>query len=111
MNGLEIEADAFLKAVCSGMTLYAGYMCIVYFRKIVKHSLPAVSIEDFLYWLVTGFYLFAQIFDTSAGAIRWYFVIGTAVGALIFSFLLSKVRGFCRKIFHKTRGKTGKGVD
>ena len=111
MSGLGIETAAFLKAFFSGMTVYGIYACIRIFRKIVPHNGVVVSIEDFIYWLFTGFYLFLKIFDASQGTIRWYFVAGTAMGVLFLSAGLSKTGKMCRKIHRKRQGKGGKGVD
>ncbi len=106
-----MEAEAFLRAVFSGMILCGAYEALRILRRIIRHHPFFVSAEDFLYWLFSGFFLFREIFQTSSGVIRWYFVTGTAAGALIFAFFLSKTGKFCGKIFEKKTGKRGKRVD
>ena len=97
MSGLGVEADAFLRAFFSGMFLCGVYEVLRLFRRIIRHHSIVVSAEDFLYWLFCGFYLFGEIFQTSSGEIRWYF--------------MSKTAKFCGKIFEKKTGKHGKRVD
>lgn len=111
MSGLGVEADAFLRAFFSGMFLCGIYEALRIFRRMIRHHPLVVSVEDFLYWLFCGFYLFGEIFQTSSGEIRWYFILGTVAGAVIFFIVLSKTGKFCGKIFEKKTGKHGKRVD
>ena len=84
MQGLRVEMIAFLTAMLTGMIVGCAYLCIRKLRRIIRHSLTAVAVEDGLYWTCTAIYIFVQIYSTSNGSIRWYFVIGTALGLLIF---------------------------
>ena len=111
MSGLGVEADAFLRAFFSGMFLCGAYEVLRLFRRIIRHHSIVVSAEDFLYWLFCGFYPFGEIFQTSSGEIRWYFIAGTVAGAVAFFAVLSKTGKFCGKIFEKKTGKHGKRVD
>ena len=111
MSGLGIEAEAFLRAFFTGMLLCGIYEALRIFRRLIRHHPLFVSVEDFIYWLFAGFFLFGEIFQTSSGEIRWYFVVGVAVGAVFFLLLLSKTGKFCVKLFEKKTGKHGKRVD
>ena len=83
MTGLKAEWMAFVQAVISGMIVYWGYFCIRKLRRVIPHNLMAISIEDGVFWLVTSIYLFVQIYHTSNGSVRWYFVLGVVVGGLL----------------------------
>lgn len=111
MNGLGIEAEAFLRAFFSGMFLFGIYEALRILRRIIRHHPLIISLEDFLYWFFGGFFLFGEIFRTSAGIIRWYFVAGVLAGAVMFSAVLSKTGKLCGKFFVKKNGKRGKRVD
>ena len=80
MPGIKAEGAAFLEAVLAGMILYCAYTCIRLFRRIVHHTLSAIAAEDFLFWTGTAVYLFVQIYHTSNGSIRWYFILGVVCG-------------------------------
>lgn len=84
---------AFLTALLTGMIVGCAYMCIRKLRRVIRHSLTAVAVEDGLYWICTAIYIFVQIYLTSSGSIRWYFVIGTALGLLVFLLI--------GRLFHK----------
>ena len=44
-------------------------------------------------------YLFVQIYHTSSGRVRWYYILGVVVGACLMSWLLHKVKKVCKKIY------------
>ena len=70
----------FLQALLAGNIVLLVYTCIRVFRRLIKHDLFFVSLEDFFFWVWAGLYLFVKIYDTSDGSIRWFFTIG--VGGL-----------------------------
>ncbi len=85
--GIVDEIMAFVQAVVSGMIVYSSYFCLRKLRKIIPHKLVAISIEDGLFWFVVSIYLFVQIYYTSNGSIRWYFVLGVVFGVLFLHIL------------------------
>ena len=72
-----------MRAILSGNLVCLIYYVIRVFRRILRHNLLWVSIEDFLFWIGTGLYLFLIIYQTSNGSIRWYFVIGVLLGGIL----------------------------
>lgn len=88
MLGIGEEVSVFLQAVLAGNIILLVYCCLRVFRRIIRHGLFWVSMEDFLFWLWTGFYLFGKIYDTSDGSIRWFFVTGILAGGLCSYFLM-----------------------
>lgn len=103
MLGLDKEFAIFVQAVVSGMAVYGTYTVIRIVRRIIKHRLYIISIEDFLFWLGTSFYLFIQMYQTSDGSVRWFFILGVVAGMICLSFGL-----FLTK---KMWGKIKKSVD
>lgn len=111
MPEIRAEGAAFLVAVLSGMTLYCVYTCIRLFRRIVHHTLSAIAAEDFLFWTGTAVYLFVQIYHTSNGSIRWYFVLGVVLGGVFFhqmSKIILKVR---KKMYRKRKKDSVKSIE
>lgn len=101
MLGIEREISVFLQALLSGSIVFLIYCCIRIVRRLIKHNLFFVSMEDFFFWIGTGLYLFAEIYRTSDGSIRWFFVVGVAAGILIF-YGMSRV---AKKVYKKFLGK------
>ena len=91
MQGIEKEVFIFLHAILTGIIIYLVYSVLRLFRRIVKHNLFWVSVEDLIYWVYIGFYVFFQIYQTSSGIIRWYFVLGTFLGGIITHGVISKI--------------------
>lgn len=98
MPGIEREAVIFVMAVLAGVSVRLAYRCLECFRDVVKHSLIAIGIEDIVFWTGTALYLFVQIYQTSNGGIRWYFVLGVVVGAFFATVLVKKLKKLQEKI-------------
>lgn len=104
MLGIGKEAVIFLYAGLSGIVLFAGYQILIVFRKIFRHSAGVINAEDFIYWLLVSAYLFRQMYRTTHGNIRWFFVLGVVLGSLTAFFcktFLTEVTAKCKKILEK----------
>lgn len=89
--GIEKELSVFLQAALAGNLVYLAYCAIRIFRRIIKHNLFWVSLEDAVFWIATGFYLFSEIYQTSNGTIRWYFVLGVFAGGILTHHIILKI--------------------
>lgn len=103
MSGIEAEGMAFVQAVLAGMIVYSSYTCIRKFRRIIKHNLTAIAIEDMAFWLGTAIYLFVQIYYTSDGSIRWFFALGVVIGAGLAVLSANIFIKMHKKIVHKKK--------
>lgn len=99
MPGIREETMIFVLAAMSGLIVRLAYRCISCFRQIVRHNLVVMGIEDLAYWLGSAIYLFVQIYHTSDGVIRWYFVLGVVLGAVLMTFFLQKFEKVSKKIY------------
>ena len=101
MLGLEKELEIFVHAVIAGMAVYGTYTLLRVIRRIVKHNLLSISIEDFLFWVGTSFYLFIEIYYTSDGSVRWFFILGVVLGKenQRFYFEILRISFFIRLFF------------
>lgn len=98
MLGVEKEMAIFVHAVIAGMVVYGTYTLLRVIRRIIRHNLIFVSIEDFLFWVGTSFYLFIEIYYTSDGSVRWFFILGVVLGMVFLSFLIFLTKKICEKI-------------
>lgn len=98
MLGIEKEMAIFVHAVIAGMVVYGTYTLLRVIRRIIRHNLISVSIEDFLFWVGTSFYLFIEIYYTSDGSVRWFFILGVVLGMIFLSFLIFLTKKICEKI-------------
>lgn len=101
MYGIGKEAAIFLCACLSGIVVAFFYQLLVVFRSIVRHGSLAMNLEDFFYWIGTGVYLFYQMYSTTYGVVRWYFILGVALGFAISKMLIFRVSKRLLKIQKK----------
>ena len=100
--GIGKELSVFLQAVLAGNLIYLVYALIRVMRRLWKHNLFFISLEDLIFWIGTGIYLFVRIYQTSDGIIRWYFVIGVLLGGILTHFIISQIS---KKYIEKRRKK------
>ncbi|MEE0884643.1 MAG: spore cortex biosynthesis protein YabQ [Faecalimonas sp.] len=100
--GIGKELSVFLQAVLAGNIIYLAYSVIRVVRRLWKHNLFFVSLEDLIFWIGTGIYLFVRIYQTSDGIIRWYFVIGVLLGGIVTHFIIFQIS---KKYIAKRRKK------
>lgn len=94
MLGIGKEAAVFLYAALSGIVTFSCYQILLLFRKLLRHCAAAVSAEDFFYWIAVSVYLFRQMYHTTYGSVRWFFILGIVVGNFLAFFckiLLKKI--------------------
>lgn len=82
MSGIGREAAIFLYAFMTGSILFWVYQILSWFRKLIRHKLWVINLEDLLFWLGVSVYLFCQIYRTTYGEIRWYFILGVVLGSI-----------------------------
>lgn len=92
MLGIGTEFGFFIHAALSGIIVTVVYTCIRIFRRLIRHNLIVIAIEDFLFWLGTAIYLFIQMYHTSDGSIRWFFVLGVAAGMIFTTVLVHVIK-------------------
>lgn len=91
MKGVAGELSVFLSACLSGNLICLIYGALCVFRRIIKHKLFWISVEDFMFWIGIALYLFLQMYRACAGSIRWYFVCGVLAGGFLTGQLLQKL--------------------
>ena len=99
MPAIREEMVVFLVAVVSGAVVRLTYQCIRCFRRIVAHRLAAIGAEDMIFWMGSAVYMFVQIYHTSDGSIRWYFLLGVVLGVILMSVFLNGAGKLLKKIY------------
>ena len=59
--GFGKELSVFLHAILAGNLVCLVYYFLRILRRIIKHNLLAISLEDIIFWVWTGIHLFIQI--------------------------------------------------
>lgn len=97
MLGIEKEAVIFLYAILTGITMFLCYQLLILWRSVVRHGNISINLEDLFYWAGTGIYIYYQMYQTTYGSIRGFFLLGIVVGNLTAYFVKKNVK----KLFEK----------
>ena len=111
MPGIREEMMVFLAAVAAGGIVRLVYQCIRCFRRIVSHTLAAIGVEDMIFWLGSAVYMFVQIYHTSDGSIRWYFILGVALGVILMTAFFGASEKLYKKIYGRKKKDLCQGLD
>ncbi len=111
MLGIGDEVSIFFQAMLAGNIVLLVYMCIRVFRRLIRHSLFFISLEDFFFWVWTGVYLFEKIYNTSDGSIRWFFTIGVVIGGICSFAGVHFLDKMGREVKRKIHEKGEKSID
>ena len=100
MLGIETEVVIFfLCGAYGGWYFFCGYQILLLIRRLVRHHPLAVGVEDIGFWLLVSAYVFRQMYCTTYGSIRWFFVLGIAAGLLT----AVGVQHLLKRIFRKLK--------
>lgn len=88
--GIYEEAIFFGISVVVGMALFLLYDFFRILRRIVKHGILWISIEDIIYWLICTVTVFLLLYHENDGRIRGYALGGILIGMGIYYLLLSR---------------------
>lgn len=129
-----------LYSVILGISVTILYDVLRIFRRVIKHKDALVSIEDLIYWIIVAISVFYMMHTENNGTLRWFAVLGAAVGMILYKKILSNffiesvskvlqivfrylgkawrflstplrfVAGKCRKGAHAAGNKGGRGL-
>lgn len=100
-EGIILELQFFGRAFVWGIFMMILYDVVRIFRKLVRHSIVAVAVEDILYWLVCGVLIFRMLYLENSGAIRGFAIAAVIIGMLLY-LQLSKLLNKMRKKLHSS---------
>lgn len=81
----------FGQACICGAMLAVAYDFLRIFRRVVVHRRIFWSgVEDILFWIYAGIQLFLLSFETRAGVVRLFLLIGAVIGAIIYECILGR---------------------
>ena len=83
------QAWLFLSTVVAGFAIGLFYDLFRITRKTVRHKAWLVQIEDVLYWSVASVLMFYFLLQRNHGEIRFFIIIGAAVGMISYFYTLS----------------------
>lgn len=105
-----VEETLFLyHSVLLGVFVAVIYDIIRILRRVVKHNRFFISLEDILYWVFCAFEVFYLLYRESSGVLRWFSVLGIALGMFLYLISISRfVVGFASEFIRKVLHIIGK---
>lgn len=85
------ETYFFGCCVLTGIAVISMYDVIRIFRRIVKHGVLAIGIEDLIYWVGCSFFVFHIIYIRNDGVIRGFAILAIVLGMLIYNLTISNL--------------------
>lgn len=98
MGGIGIELLTYIYAVMTGIIVPVSYCVLLLVRKLIRHSNLATGIEDLIFWIAMSGYIFHQMYVTTYGSIRWYFILGIMTGIVTTCFAGKRIRKISAKV-------------
>ena len=74
----------FLGAVIT--CVYDGFLIL---RRLIKHNMLFISLEDLIFWVVCAIGVFYVLYEENDGILRWFAVVGASLGMLAYKKTLS----------------------
>ena len=65
---------------------YDGFLIL---RKLFKHTIFLISLEDLIFWIACALSVFGVLYEENNGMLRWFAVAGATVGMLVYKKTLS----------------------
>ncbi len=81
-------------SVLMGIVITFIYDFILVGRRVIKHSLFFISLEDFVFWVACALAVFYMLYKENNGVLRWIAVLGAAIGILLYKRIIGN--GFVR---------------
>lgn len=72
-----------------GTVITFVYDWFLILRRLIKHTVLLVSLEDMIFWIACAISIFYMLYEENNGALRWFAVAGTALGMLIYKKTIS----------------------
>ncbi|NLY42887.1 MAG: spore cortex biosynthesis protein YabQ [Clostridiaceae bacterium] len=83
------QAYVFLCSVVGGIIVGFVFDIFRIFRRFVKTSNIVIYLQDILFWILVTLIIFALVFVTNNGELRWYEFLGVILGVIFYSLAFS----------------------
>lgn len=84
------QAHLFAMAVVTGTVLLFIYDLLRVFRRVARHKMAGIAVEDMLFWIFCALWLFAFMYRQNDGVIRGFVILGAFGGMILYSVLFSR---------------------
>ena len=83
------EVTFFVHFVIMGVVITFVYDWLLILRRLVKHGLIGVSVEDLVFWFACGIGVFYMLYRENNGILRWFAILGAIIGMSVYKIVIS----------------------
>lgn len=80
MNEVTFFAHSFLLGIVITF-VYDGFVVL---RRVIRHNLVMISLEDMIFWIACAIGVFYMLVEENNGILRWFAVFGATLGMLAY---------------------------
>lgn len=84
------EVTFFFYSFAMGIIITFTYDWLLILRRLVKHKIFFISLEDLAFWIACAIAVFYMLYHENNGILRWFAVLGAAIGMLAYRRLLGR---------------------
>ena len=84
------EVTFFVHSVIMGVAITFVYDWLLILRRLIKHDIIGISVEDLIFWFACGIGVFYMLYRENNGILRWFAILGAIIGMWIYKIAISK---------------------
>lgn len=102
------EVVFFAHSFLLGIVITFAYDGFVVLRRVIKHNLLLISLEDMIFWIACAIGVFYMLCEENNGILRWFAVFGATLGMIVYKesisdILVNILSAFIKRIFRVVR--------
>ncbi|GFI44735.1 hypothetical protein IMSAGC019_00037 [Lachnospiraceae bacterium] len=78
------EVTFLLHSFLLGAVITVVYDVFLILRRLVRHNLFLVSLEDLVFWISCAIGVFYMLYEENNGILRWFAVFGAGLGMVVY---------------------------
>lgn len=83
------EITFFLHSLLMGMAISLVYDVFLISRRLIRHNLLMISMEDMIFWIACAIGVFYMLYEENNGILRWFAVFGATIGMIAYKKTIS----------------------
>lgn len=89
-QGIWVELNFLFHSFLMGIMITAVYDVFLILRRLIRHSLLLISLEDLLFWIGCAIGVFMMLYEENNGILRWFAVLGATLGMILYKVSISE---------------------
>jgi spore cortex biosynthesis protein YabQ len=85
---ITVELQFFFISILWGSIILLFYDVLRIIRRLVKHGVIFLTIEDILFWIAASIFIYTMIYRQNNGIIRGFSIMGMTIGMLLYHYIV-----------------------